>query len=61
MMTRAPKKDQLLSDGKKPPSIPNWVSAIVFVAFFAFMAFALSKPAYVVGFFVELWRKRGGG
>jgi hypothetical protein len=60
-MTRAPKKDQLLSDGTKPPSIPNWVWAIVYVAFFAFMAFALSKPAYVAGFFVELWRKRGGG
>jgi hypothetical protein len=60
-MTQAPKKDRLLSDGTKPPWIPNWVWTIVFVAFFTFMAFALSKPAYVAGFMVQLWRNQAGG
>src|SRR5688500_10237195 len=56
-----PRQNRLLSDGSKPPSIPNWVWVIGFAAFFAFMAFALSKAAHVAGFFIELWRLRAGG
>lgn len=58
-MTKVP-KDRLLSDGKKPPSIPDWVWLIVFVAMFPLMSFALSKLTYVAGFFVVLWRNRAG-
>jgi hypothetical protein len=46
---------------RKPPAIPQWLLITVLLAGIAFMAFALSKPAFVFGFFVELWRNRAGG
>jgi hypothetical protein len=60
-MAQARKKARVLSDGTKPPAIPEWVWAIVLLVFVAFAAFAFSKPAYVFGFFFELWRNRAGG
>jgi hypothetical protein len=54
-------QNRLLSDGTKPPAISQWLLIIVLLAGLAFMAFALSKPAYVFGFFFELWRRRTGG
>lgn len=37
MLTETPKNDRLLSDGSKPPSIPNWVWIALFFAFSTFM------------------------
>ncbi len=53
-MTHRPKK-RLLSDGTSPPAIPEWVWGTILVAFIAFIAYAYSWPAYVFGFFFELW------
>ena len=59
-MTNDPQK-RLLSDGSKPPAIPQWLVVVILIPLLAFMAYALSKPAYVIAFFWPLWRNRTGG
>jgi hypothetical protein len=50
-------RNRLLSDGTKAPAVPQWLLLVLLIAVIAFLIFALSTPAWVFAFFLELWRR----